>query len=222
MKIKILFTILILYSTYSMAQSEKGKEKHVYNYEETKHELAISLLPILRGELPSALFYRNNYVIPKGRTMGFRANMVFQNEFNSNFLVEDAFNYRRNRELTYEITMGLERQKFINDKFIAYGGVDLGFGFGNARFYDRIGQPAGEREFLNVDVMRYSAANFWGVKYHFNPRLSFSAETGFEVFYANSVVKTGSTFTPTNRESGVDTFGLNLLPLKALRFSYHF
>jgi hypothetical protein len=222
MKIKILLAILLFSSSVVMAQSEDENEKRVYNYEETKHELAVSLLPILRGEVPSSLFYRKNYLSPKGRNMGFRMNMVFQNEFNSNFLFEEAVNFRKNRELTYEITMGLERQKFINDKFIAYGGVDLGFGFANARFFDRIGQPAGESEFFNIDVMRYSAANFWGVKYHFNPRLSFSAETGFEVFYANSVFKNGSSFTPTDRESGPETFGLNLLPLKALRISYHF
>jgi hypothetical protein len=75
-----------------------------------------------------------------------------------------------------------------------------------------------------MDVMRYSITNFWGFKYHFNPRLSFSAETGFEMFYTNSIIKTGdgTSFTENERENGPNVFGFNLLPLRKLRISYHF
>lgn len=225
MKFKILFLLIILVSTVAFAQTEEENEKRVYDYSETKHELAIDVRPIFSGDISPSLFYRKNYVGPRSRTMGFRSNMFFRNSFSNNEITINGNTFKRFYTHTLGFSIGLERQKHINEKFIGYGGLDLSFQMESERFRERADLSPGNDEYFNTFTRVYGINNFWGFKYHFNSRISFSAETGFDFFYLEIGDKSpgnvqGNTPVISNKEGG--RFGLNLVPLKALRISYHF
>ncbi|MCH7397212.1 porin family protein [Belliella sp. DSM 107340] len=226
MKIKFLLLFAMLCSSVAFAQTEDEDEKSVYDYSKTKHELAVDVRPIFGGNFNPSLFYRKNYTGSKGKNMGFRLDMSFNNRFNEDQYSFQNFIYNKANNLDYGLRIGLEKQKFINEKFIAYGGLDLIFGFSNLRFRERTDLPPFDNTaFANVDDFRFGIGNFWGVKYHLNSRLSVSAETGFDAIYSNRVIKIAEStqnFSEVDKQDGISSFALNLIPLKALRIAYHF
>ncbi|MCH7412566.1 hypothetical protein MM213_03640 [Belliella sp. R4-6] len=225
MKIKFLLLFAMTFSSVAFAQTDDEDEKRVYDYSKTKHELAVDVRPIFSGNFNPSLFYRKNYTGPKGNNMGFRLDMSFNNTFNENLSYFQNFTYNKVNNLDYGLRIGFEKQKFINEKFIAYGGLDLILGFSNMRFRERNDLPFENTAFANVDNFRLGLGNFWGVKYHLNSRLSVSAETGFDVIHFKRVTKTAEStdnFSEVNRQDGLSSISLNLIPLKALRIAYHF
>ncbi|MFD2034802.1 hypothetical protein ACFSKL_08380 [Belliella marina] len=225
MKIKHLLLLTMLYSPVAFAQIGNENEKRAFDYSETKHELAVDIRPLLSGDISPSLFYRKNYVGPKGKTMGFRSNMLFRNSFSNNEISMNGNTYKKSYTHTLGLSIGLERQKHLNEKFIGYGGFDLSFQMESERLRERIDFPEGNKGYFNGYTRVYGINNFWGFKYHFNSRISFSAETGFDFFYLEAGDKSsgdnrGNFPVISNKEGGY--FGLSLVPLKALRVSYHF
>lgn len=221
MKKLLLLSLSMFFALTAFSQTQE--EKAVFDYTQTKHELAVEIPPLFGGAYPYSLFYRKNYTGQNGKNMGFRANINFRNEFRDNLSFFDNVAFNKSNYLDYGFEIGLERQKFLSEKFIGYGGIDVGFFYTNSRFSEMTSMFAGNDAFVNVDNYSFSLTKFWGVKYHINSRFSISAETGFQGRYRTSVTKSAiDSFNEVERETGDSGFSFNLVPLKAFRVAYHF
>lgn len=107
---------------------------------------------------------------------------------------------------------------------IAYSGVDFGIAYGNVK--NRISNPQSPSLISeNLITINYNATVFFGVKYHFHQRISASAEMGLQPNFQRNIIKTEySTVNPNpvTERLVTNSFGFRLLPLNALRISYHF
>ncbi|MFC0264779.1 hypothetical protein [Fontibacter flavus] len=219
---KLLLLSLAMFVAFS-AFSQTEEEKAVFDYKQTKHELAVEIPPIFGGAYPYSLFYRKNYTGQNGKAMGFRANLHFRNEFRDNLSFFQNTAYNKSNFLNYGIEIGLERQRKLSEKFIGYGGIDGGFFYTNSRFKELTQMFEGNDAFVNVDDFSFSLTKFWGMKYHINSRFSISAETGFQGRYSTSVTRSATDrFGEVQEQKGESSFSFNLVPLRALRVAYHF
>lgn len=199
--------------------------KPVFDYTQTKNEFAVDILPVFGGNQPISLFYRSNYQNSRGVPGGFRLNFALGNEFVS---YSDGITNNQFENQTihlYGLSIGWERQKIITDRILAFAGMDLGFAYGAEKLSNPI-RPAGERDsnFLRVDTFQYRLTPFTGVKYHFNSRISVSAETGIELGFTKDI-EINRRFVggaEIEQKSTANSFGLQIVPLRALRLAYHF
>ncbi|MCH7400909.1 hypothetical protein ACFOUP_02610 [Belliella kenyensis] len=223
MKVNFIVLTFCLLSTYSFGQSSDETSSKKFDYIQTKHELGVDVRPLFNGSSPSSLFYRKNYTGQGGKNMGFRLGGTFMNSFNDSQISFQGSDYENSRIINYGLTIGLERQKFISDMFIAYGGFDLSGALSQIRYARQTGTVSGNNpRHASVNASAIGLGNFWGMKYHFNSRLSFSAETGFDVIYSSSNIRLSDNVGTISTDEGPKLWSFNLVPLKALRLSYHF
>ncbi|MCH7409892.1 hypothetical protein MM239_10840 [Belliella sp. DSM 111904] len=225
MKNNFIIFALCLFTSFSYGQSDEDSEESSkrFNYLETKHELGVDIRPLFEGSSPSSLFYRKNYIGREGKTMGFRLGATFMNTFNNSDIEFQGNSFENYRTSSFALSIGLERQKFISDKFIAYGGMDVSGALNQIRYNRQSGTISGSNSTsASENAFGIGLGNFWGMKYHFNSRLSFSAETGFDLFYLSSSVKYSGNVGTISSEKGPVLWDFNYIPLKALRISYHF
>lgn len=224
MRTIILTALSILVSLPMLAQ--EADKPLVYDYETTKHEIAIDIVPLLGGNLPLSFFYRKNYQTPNGNQRGFRLSLAATNQFNPVDINIDNTNFSKEAILNYFFSIGKEWQKPVLHNFIGYTGIDAGVGLFSQRLYDVEGPLPGPGDISSIrfQTLNYNLTYFWGVKYHILPRLSLFAEMGISGNYIDN-----RTFQKTNRfdasNERIDqfsNFSLNLLPLRALRVAYHF
>jgi len=222
---KVLLSIFAAVISLPIAAQESEKPL-VYDYEATKHEIAIDIVPLLGGDLPLSFFYRKNYLSPQGKQRGFRVGLAATNQFNPVDVVIDNTNFTKEAILNYFISVGKEWQKPVLHNFIGYTGADFGVGLFSQRFSGVEGpRPGpGETESVRVQSLNYSLTYFWGVKYHILPRLSVFAEMGIAANYLDNRTFEKKNFFDARSEriDSFDNFSLNLLPLRALRVAYHF
>jgi len=221
------FTLLAfcLFALVAKSYSQDAEIEPLFDYGQNPHEFSVDVKNIFGGELPNALFYRKNYTRNNGSMRGFRINFQVNNYVNvpaDNLWVQNQ-QFKRQSQLAYFISLGKEYQKLTSSRIIAYGGYDAGFGFSSIRYTTDNHLP-GELNGRTFQNFVYSLTGFGGVKYHFHPRVSLSAEFGLEASYVRDVdiTRVGTRRFPNIEKEHGNSYGLNLLPLRALRMSYHF
>lgn len=193
------------------------------DYATLQREIAVDIIPVFGGSNPASIFFRHNTQNEGAGPTAFRLQFNFFNNFsfgpddNGTALNNSFFN-------AYGIQMGKEWQKSIDHRMLAYSGFDLGLAFGNSG-----NRASGPRAPGNIYLQKqiryiYSATLFFGVKYHLHQRISASAEMGIQPNFQRKVDVTqfGSFNAETRERKTTDALGLRLLPLNALRLSYHF
>jgi hypothetical protein len=195
-----------------------------FDYQQNPHEFGLDVLSVFQGNNSMGLFYRKNYTREDGGMRGFRMIFHMNNQFSSfpEYFYHQQFD--RRESVNYYLSLGKEWQKLTHSKIIAYGGYDAGFGYASRKLRDSGSNfPSGLRMQKNHSY-NYFLTGFGGVKYHVHSRISLSAEFGLVTSYHRNIeVSTyGSEFNPTVEKEASGSFGLNLLPLRAFRLSYHF
>jgi len=132
---KILLSIFTALLSLTILAQETEKPL-VYDYDATRHEIAMDIVPLLGGNLPASFFYRKNYLSSSGQQIGFRLNLAAGNNLNNVDRIIGYTNFTKEAVLNYMISVGTEWQKPVMKNFIGYSGLDLGIGFDSHRLYE--------------------------------------------------------------------------------------
>lgn len=198
----------------------------IYDYEATRHEIAMDIIPIFGGNIPTSFFYRKNYTGANERQVGFRLGLIVGNQSSTNDMTINNTDFTRETRLDYFLSLGKEWQTPLTNNFIGYRGVDLGVGFNSQRFHGIEGRMAGPGDIVSYRFqdITYNVTGFWGVKYHLLSRLSVFAEMGIAASYIDSSTFVRQNFFDSSSEriNTANNFKLNLLPVRTLRVAYHF
>ncbi|WP_114748500.1 hypothetical protein [Pleomorphovibrio marinus] len=222
MKLHLPFLTLTLFLSSLSALFGQIETSEFMDYESFKHELSVDVKPFLEGSAPMSLFYRRHTQKSDASPGAFRLQINVLNNF-SYGPGDDEVSLNNNFTNMYGIQVGKEWQKPLNNRMMAYTGFDVGFGYGSFkskttgfRLTDRV---YSEKQ----DVYLYTGSIFFGVKHHFHQRISISAEFSIQPHFQRAVEVTqfGSR-SPTKARDITDSFGLRLIPLDAIRLSYHF
>ncbi|TVP45318.1 MAG: hypothetical protein EA341_15345 [Mongoliibacter sp.] len=220
MKKALAIAFLITAISFSSFSQEKSSDP-VFDYSETKHELSLDIAPIIGGNYPSNLLYRQHYVSKKGNDVAFRLGARIGASISSTESDNSTpENISRNNQ-NFSVFLGKEWQKQIQSRIIGYYGVDLELGYG--RFYFDASNTTDGRVFTNqVDnFFNIGTIGFLGMRYHFTQHFSVSAETAANLNYSNSRFE-GTFENNVNNTQRTNSLGLSMIPLRAIRFAFHF
>ncbi|MBW3469453.1 hypothetical protein [Arthrospiribacter ruber] len=209
----VLFGLLFSFQAYA-------QEKPLFDYEETKHELSLDIDPIINGNYPSTLLYRRHYKTKNDKNAALRFGLNFSSDFRTIGTDFTPINSTDFQNHFYAITIGKEWQQNLTTRIIGYYGIDLGFAYSGSRSKPNADDPA----FITTqkgDSFNYSSIGFLGMKYHFSRHFSVSAETGVSARFSHSIYteKRGISEEEKNK---TQNFGLSFIPLRAIRFAFHF
>ncbi len=223
MKLHLPFLTLILFLSTLRVLFGQIETSEFMDYESFKHEFSADVRPFLEGTAPMSLFYRRHTQKGEANPSAFRLHFNVMNNFS--FGPEDPQQASLNNDFInmYGIQVGKEWQKYLNDRMMAYSGFDVGFDYGSFKS-KATGFRLADRVYSEKqDVYLYTVSIFFGAKYHFHERISISAEFSIQPNFQRAVEVTefGSVSTRIQREI-TDSFGLRLMPLDAIRLSYHF
>ncbi|WP_373494299.1 hypothetical protein [Aquiflexum sp.] len=222
MKIGFLITLLVTGIHFSTIAQETSEGK-IFDYSETKHELSLDFAPIIQGNYPSSLLYRQHYVSKNGKNVAFRvgahlgANIASTENSTSTFdpdLVD-----RNNQNLN--VFLGKEWQKQIQSRIIGYYGADLNLGYSRSSFNVTAGSTNQTDFTIKENSYSIGTIGFLGIRYHFSKHFSASVETGADLgFYSYTTESNANTNTASKSKS--KSLGFGMIPLRAIRFSFHF
>lgn len=215
----ISFLILVISST---SFSQEMQKTTIFDYSEDKHEFSIDISPVLLGNFPSSLLYRNNYVSKKGKNAAFRLGANFSGTFTSQKNEENPQSTVDLNSHQVNFLIGKEWQKTIQNRILAYYGMDLNLGYGRSSTGGNfINLP--ETSFSTTNTTySISAIGFVGLKYHLSRHFSISAESGLNAGFNNSK-SSNKTENPNFSENiRRSSLFVDMLPLRAIRFAFHF
>ncbi|PRY86992.1 hypothetical protein [Mongoliibacter ruber] len=197
-----------------------AQEKPIFDYEETKHELSLDVDPIINGNYPSTLLYRRHYKTKNDKNVALRFGLNFSSDFRT---VETDFTPINSTDFQnhfYAFTIGKEWQKNLTTRMMGYYGIDLGFAYSGSSSKPNADDPAFITTQKN-DSFNYSGIGFLGMKHHFSRHFSVSAETGVSARFNHSIYteKRGISVEEKNETQSI---GLSFIPLRAIRFAFHF
>lgn len=214
-KLSILF--LFLCAILPQVSAQESSEKTVFDYSETKHEFSLDLAPIILGQYPNNLLYRNHYISKNGRNVALRVGAIVNADFGSYIFDGGNQNDLYSNSQGINVYIGKEWQKTFHPKILGYLGMDFGAGFGRSEIMD----PNRGNDSINRSFFNFNSTGFLGVRYHFSKHFSVSAETSASLNFNSS---TNIIETPNNPiiNEYFTSFGLSMSPLRAIRFAFHF
>lgn len=214
-KLSILFLFLI--AVIAQASAQESTVKTFFDYSETKHEFSLDLAPIILGQYPSNLLYRNHYVSKNGKNVALRLGAILNGNFTST--QTDGGNQidANTNQQGINIYVGKEWQKTFHTRIIGYYGVDFGAGFGR----NEIRNAFQGDNVVNSTSFNLNSTGFLGLRYHFSKHFSVSAETSAALNFNTGTNRTERPDVPTINEN-FNSVGLSMSPLRAIRFSFHF
>lgn len=222
MKNGFLITLLVTGIQFSTFAQETSEDK-IFDYAETKHELSLDMAPIIQGNYPSGLLYRQHYVSKNGKNvalrLGAQLNANIASTENSTSAPDPDLVDRNYQNLN--VFIGKEWQKQIQSRIIGYYGADLNLGYSRSSFNNTPGST-NQTDFTNKDnSYSIGTIGFLGMRYHFSKHFSISAETGANLSFYSSTSETNSN-TNAASKSKLNSLGFGMIPLRAIRFSFHF
>lgn len=222
MKIGFLITLLLTGIYFGTFAQETSEEK-IFDYAETKHELSLDIAPIIQGNYPASLLYRQHYVSKNGKNVALRfgaqLNANIASTENSTSAPDPDLVDRNYQNLNFFV--GKEWQKQIQSRIIGYYGADLNLGYSRSSFNVTPGST-NQNDFTNKDnSYNIGTVGFLGMRYHFSKHFSVSAETGASLSFYSSTSETNSN-TDAASKSKLNSLGFGMMPLRAIRFAFHF
>jgi hypothetical protein len=218
-KLSIAFLILIAVITHSNAQ--ESTDKTVFDYSATKHEFSLDLAPIILGQYPSNLLYRNHYVSKNGKNVALRLGAQLNADIGSSENESGNLNTVNRDNQRLNIHVGKEWQKIFQKKIIGYYGIDFGAGFSRSLFDVQPNDPNQLQYSQKSTFYNLNSTGFLGMRYHFSKHFSVSAETSAMLNFNTGTTKT-TTPNVYENESNISGVGLSMSPLRAIRFAFHF
>lgn len=214
---KLLILLFFLGAAIPRVFAQEFSEKTVFDYSETKHEFSLDIAPIIQGNYPSSLLYRNHYVSKNGKNVALRLGAIVNADFGT--YIFDGGNQKDlySNSQGINVYVGKEWQKTFHPKILGYIGMDFGAGFGRSEILD----PNRGNDSINRSFFNFNSTGFLGMRYHFSKHFSVSAETSASLNFnsATNVIETPDN--PIINEY-FTSFGLSMSPLRAVRFSFHF
>jgi hypothetical protein len=222
MKIGFLITLLVTGIHFGTFAQEESEDK-IFDYAETKHELSLDIAPIIQGNYPASLLYRQHYISKKGNNAAFRLGAqlnanIASTENSTSAPVPDLID--RNYQ-NLNVFIGKEWQKQIQSRIIGYYGADLNLGYSRSSFNLTPGST-NQNDFTNKDnSYSIGTIGFLGIRYHFSKHFSVSAETGANLSFYSSTSEIISN-TNASSKTKLNSLGFGMIPLRAIRFAFHF
>jgi hypothetical protein len=214
-KLSILFLFLV--ASIAQVSAQNSTEKTLFDYSETKHEFSLDIAPIIQGNYPSSLLYRNHYVSENGKNVALRLGAIINADFSSTKSGTGSQNDLNRNNQWINVFAGKEWQKTFHPRIIGYYGVDFGVGFGRSQ----IKNPNQIYNSIYTTSFNLNSTGFLGLRYHFSKHFSASAETSAALNFNTGTNRTESPNNPSIREN-FSSFGLSMAPLRAIRFAFHF
>jgi len=214
---KLTIFLFLLSAVISKSLAQESAEKTVFDYADTQHEFSLDILPIINGNYPGSLLYRKHYLTKNGKNAALRFGLNFENNFQkveTDFAPITSTNYRNNG---FGLSMGKEWQKNFTPRNMGYYGVDLGFGYSGSS----IQRDPNSFSIHKSNNFNYSALGFIGMKHHFSKNFSVSAESGVSGIFSNSS-NTNNSGDASEQKTSTQRFGISLIPIRAVRFAFHF
>lgn len=210
----VLFGLLFSFQAYA-------QEKPLFDYEETKHELSLDIAPIIGGNYPSSLLYRQHYLSKKGNNVALRFGAGIGANISSTERDNDSPESVDRNNQNISVFVGKEWQKQIQSRIIGYYGADLDFGY--SRHYFDASSPTTGRVFTTQSGQSFQAGiiGFLGMRYHFTKHFSVSAETAANLNYFTSKEQ-GLFENNVNTTHKFNSISIGMIPLRAIRFAFHF
>ncbi|MCH6235484.1 hypothetical protein [Cognataquiflexum rubidum] len=222
-KLSILFLFVIAVIAQVFAQ--ETTEKSVFDYAETKHEFSLDLAPIILGQYPSNLLYRNHYVSKNGKNVALRVGSTLGVDIRSFELDSPGGgNVQKNTGQSFGFYVGKEYQRKFHPRILGYYGADLSFSYGRAFNEFKANDPS-QPSSTNVHTfVNLGAVGFLGMKYHFSKHFSLSVETSTSFIYSQSTNSISEYTQTASGQESISRNGLNfyMSPLRAIRFAFHF
>lgn len=219
---KALIISLLILVFCSTSFSQEMQKTTIFDYSEDKHEFSLDISPVLLGNFPSSLLYRNHYISKKGKNVAFRLGANFSGSFTSQKNEETPLSKVDLNSHQINFLIGKEWQKTIQNRILAYYGMDLNLGYGRSSTGGNfINLP--ETSFSSINTSySVSAIGFVGMKYHLSRHFSISAESGLNAGFTNSN-SSNKTENPNFSENmRRSSLFFEMLPLRAIRFAFHF
>lgn len=218
---KLLILFLFVIAVIAQASAQESTEKTVFDYSETKHEFSLDLAPVILGQYPSNLLYRNHYVSKNGRNVALRLGAYLNADVSSSENEGGNLNTLNRDNQGLNIYVGKEWQKIFQKRIIGYYGIDFGTGFSRSSFDVQPNDPNQLQYTQKSTSFNLNSTGFLGIRYHFSKHFSVSAETSATV---NFNTGTNKTISPNvdESETSFSGVGLSMSPLRAIRFSFHF
>jgi hypothetical protein len=218
-----LLVFVLLTAVSSFSQAQEATENTIFDYSETKHEFSLDLAPIILGNYPSDLLYRKHYISKNGKPVALRVGAML----NSNFVNTDNLggnpNISQSEHVRINLFMGKEWQKAIQTRILGYYGVDFGIGYSESYIAVRTDDPNSNFQPMNQSItgVNFHAIGFLGMRYHISRHFSISTETSLVAGYNHTVQE--NSFADDSRPGTVNkNFNLGMVPLRAVRFAFHF
>jgi hypothetical protein len=214
---KLLILSLFLSTLITQVSAQESAEKTVFDYSETKHEFSLDLAPIILGQYPNNLLYRNHYVSKNGRNVALRVGAILNANLTSTQADGGNPNDVNTNNQGINVYVGKEWQKTFHPRIIGYYGVDFGAGFGRNEIRNNFqGDNVLKSTYFNLNSI-----GFLGLRYHFSKHFSISAETSAALNFNTGTNRIERPDVPTINEN-FNSVGLSMSPLRAIRFAFHF
>lgn len=220
-RISLLFLLFIVCSSYVKAQV--ATEKTVFDYNETKHELSLDVAQLILGNYPSDLLYRKHYISKNGKNVAFRLGAMVNANFGTTENLGGNPNSSENQNVRINLYIGKEWQKTIQKKIIGYYGLDFGVGYSET--YLAIDTDDNNTNFAPLNQSSYglhvNATGFLGVRYNLSKHFSLSTETALSAGFNHHIQE--NKFAGVSSPNTVNNnFNFGMMPLRAVRFAFHF
>lgn len=221
---KRLLILLFCFGFVAKGFAQETAEPTVFDYSKTKHELSLDIAPIIYGNYPSNLLYRKHYVSKKGNNVAFRAGANLGSSFSTVENDGGLSNSTNRQSQNLNVYVGKERQKTFHKRIIGFYGLDFGTGFSRSVTDLELTDPniPNQLPFTQTSSsFNIFSEGFLGMRYHLSKHFSISAETSVHAsYYLSSYERTnGDVEIPKTKIAG---FNLNVSPLRAVRFAFHF
>lgn len=215
--------LVLFFAVSFFAKAQESNENTVFDYSETKHELSLDIAPVIQGNYPSSLMYRKHYISKKGNNVALRLGAIINSSFGSTDNLGGSINTAQKQSFGIDLFAGKEWQKTIHRNIIGYYGMDLGIGYSSSSLeMNPVNNSSGDVSSIeNTSGFRANAIGFLGMRYHISKHFSVSAETSLLAGY--NYFSRESSFGGEGNPILVDhNFNISMMPLRAIRFAFHF
>jgi len=221
MKKSIFFAFALFVSLSAFAQQP---DQARFDYQQSKHEFSLDLLPIIDGSHPFDLLYRKHYISKKGNDVALRLALQLGSSFSANETSESESLGTNISLHNYHISVGKEKQIPVSKNIQSYFGVDFGAGYSNSAVKPLQDDLNSGFVKSSQNAFNFSSTGFLGFKYHISPNFSIGAETALSVYYNHtSTTRTFETNTDIDTSKSTnDNLGLRMNHIRSIRFAYHF
>lgn len=221
MKKSIISLLAFFVSFFSFAQEADQRN---FDYQKTRNEFSLDLLPVINGSHPVSLLYRKHYISGQGNNVGLRLGLNVGNNFSVSNTSDNQTPTLNVQSHNYSISIGKERQIPVYKNILSYYGVDFGAGYSTHRNFPTNTDPDATIVKSKSNNFDFSSTGFLGFKYHTSSRFPLGAETALAVSYNhNSITDTfEASNSITKNKSAYNNIGLRMHHIRSLRFAYHF